>query len=598
MFDLPEGAILVSGSSVEEAARAFAAGKVAVDAWDLRVAKTRLSDAVELDPEFTQARYWLAQVEAWAGDSAYVWLPHARYAAAKADVIGNERDAVLARALLALAEEEYGRACELYGSVAAADSLNFAAWFGLAQCHQLNRNVAPDTASPSRWSFESGFETAADAYRRALELVPSFNFVFEPYARLDRLLFTAPNQVRTGRAVAPDTGLFAAWPSLVDDTLAFVPFRIAAVFRGDSGTFPSTHREALLRNQRTLVEILRPWARAFPDSSGPYVHLAEALEATGDLEGEGQPDRSALGAAQRARQLIRDADDRLRAATTEVRLLVKVGRFEAARELAEVHLRAREDVSPSEASDLAGLAALLGHPNRAADLLVIAGPSAFGPLSNAPAPVQDLRARLYAYAATGAPVDSIGSLALRMDSLLLIHVVPRDAEGLRCLALAEPLSFAYPEVGWTTNDSACLARSYLLQAQLAASNGDGNLVRTYLAQVDTIRHDLLPGEVSIGSVYQEAWLLLQVGDTLAATQRLDASLGALRAMSPNLVPEVRQAAGLVRAMALRADIAAALSDTATARRWAAPVVTLWGDATPELQPLVERMHDLSRAGTN
>src|SRR5207247_2567613 len=50
-----------------------------------------------------------------------------------------------------------------------------------------------------------------------------------------------------------------------------------------------------------------------------------------------------------------------------------------------------------------------------------------------------------------------------------------------------------------------------------------------------------------------------------------------------------------RAMALRAELAAAAGDQRTARWWAQRVTTLWRDADVPLQPLVRRMRLLAGA---
>src|SRR5439155_1746136 len=55
-----------------------------------------------------------------------------------------------------------------------------------------------------------------------------------------------------------------------------------------------------------------------------------------------------------------------------------------------------------------------------------------------------------------------------------------------------------------------------------------------------------------------------------------------------------RAGSLVRAMALRADLAERVGDHAVAARWAAAVAAFWSDADPFLQPLVRRMR--RRAG--
>jgi hypothetical protein len=80
-----------------------------------------------------------------------------------------------------------------------------------------------------------------------------------------------------------------------------------------------------------------------------------------------------------------------------------------------------------------------------------------------------------------------------------------------------------------------------------------------------------------------------VGDAAAAARELDASLTALPALGPYLLDYVQDAAFLVRAMALRSDLAAKAGDERTARRWAAAVAELWAGADPALQGEVARM---------
>jgi len=62
---------------------------------------------------------------------------------------------------------------------------------------------------------------------------------------------------------------------------------------------------------------------------------------------------------------------------------------------------------------------------------------------------------------------------------------------------------------------------------------------------------------------------------------------------------VDQAAALVRAMVLRADLARLAGDSVTARRWAAPVVELWEKTDdPELLATWERMRILAGRRTH
>ena len=69
----------------------------------------------------------------------------------------------------------------------------------------------------------------------------------------------------------------------------------------------------------------------------------------------------------------------------------------------------------------------------------------------------------------------------------------------------------------------------------------------------------------------------------------------METLGPYLLRELPQAAGLVRTMALRADLAAAMGDGRTAAVWANGVLDLWHEPeTSELQSLIERMRSYTR----
>ena len=106
-----------------------------------------------------------------------------------------------------------------------------------------------------------------------------------------------------------------------------------------------------------------------------------------------------------------------------------------------------------------------------------------------------------------------------------------------------------------------------------------------------------PGELSIYLTYQEAWLLLQVGDTASAVRQLDATLTALPTLNPELLLDhVQDAPFLVRAMALRSDLAANAGDQRTAERWGTAVAELWSGADEPLAGVVARMKGRATSG--
>jgi hypothetical protein len=282
----------------------------------------------------------------------------------------------------------------------------------------------------------------------------------------------------------------------------------------------------------------------------------------------------------------------------EARLLVKLQRYDEARALAADALGWWSSPAPEQAEGLMGLAALVGRAHMAADLAETAAPllrTVPGePIGGLPLPVLRPRQRLLAYASVGAPVDSIRELAAHVERQLGIHVPADEAEPVRCRLIAQPLVEAFPAVGLTTDDESCWATSYLLEMQWAAARNDSVRLNELFDRLTAIRLDNLPGELSIEGAYQEAWAMLVSGDTARAAAHLDRSLSALETLGEHLVIQMPQAPGLVRAMALRAELAAALGDVETARQWAEPVVLLWRDAdVEELQAIVNTMRGLT-----
>jgi hypothetical protein len=145
-----------------------------------------------------------------------------------------------------------------------------------------------------------------------------------------------------------------------------------------------------------------------------------------------------------------------------------------------------------------------------------------------------------------------------------------------------------------TGDTSCREISYILKMQWSASAGDTAGVVETIRWLDDVRSDERPGDAAIDGVYQEAWVALQVGDTAWATSHLDLALAALETSGLNLLRQPEQAAGLVRAMALRVELAVVAGDERTARRWAEPVVALWGETREaELQEVVVRMREVT-----
>jgi hypothetical protein len=269
--------------------------------------------------------------------------------------------------------------------------------------------------------------------------------------------------------------------------------------------------------------------------------------------------------------------------------------FAAARRLADSLLTAVRPTSPERAANLAALAALTGRVSRAVELLARAEPSfedSSGVRVSVPGPVAEAALAYIAYAALGAPAESLDATARRARRMAGEYVEPARRSTVELALFGESAVLAFPALPAPLRP--VLRGGHPLVPALAAfRRGDLGTARASLAELHGRRRFLLPGSVAADATFVEAWLMVQLGDSGAAADFLDRTLAALPTQRTALLDETPQAAGLVRAMALRAELATASGDGALASRWASAVATLWSDAEPPLQAIVTRMRTLA-----
>ena len=576
---------------------AFQDGYSALQRWDLDSAKAKLKQAIAMDPTYGIAQLWLAQVLAWAGDKPESWKQYAAGALASIDSLAP-RDRDLGEGLLALAENRFPQACERFRALIARDSLDFAAWFGLGDCQAKDQLVLRDSIG-SGWHFRGSYHAAVNAYRRALELVPSVHLAFrgEAFQRLPELLYTEPTQIRQGFALTPDTVRFGAFPTIRRDTLEFVPRPLTEVVAAEPGAIPPTVTAAVSHNRELMREIATTWVRAFPNRADAHETLALVLETLGELSAGRSKDFSAVSEIRRARATATESSQALRLANIETRFLVKSEQMAAARALADSVLPANPKPTVDDARQLRGLAALTGHLHLAAQLQRRTAAD-FTFLTpeweevNVPLQLTDAALGLFAYSSFGAPVDSLVALEQRVERLIPSYVEPAKRASTRQALLDGPAVLAFPELGVRPMHRAKAGGNYLLEMQWELSRGDTTGLRQDFKKLERVQHSIRPGDVAFDGTYHEAWLLLALGDTAEATHLLDLSLEALPTIRTDLIDQLPQVATFVRGMAMRAELAAQMRDSTTAKRWARNVLLLWSAADPELQSTVTSMQQV------
>lgn len=572
--------------------QSFASGLGAVDRWDLPFADSALERAAAYDSAFARARLWLAQVRLWRHRPRETWnFLVNRAATARASLA--PRDQLALDALVAQGNGDDVRACARWARLAVEEATDFSAWYGAAMCQLQDDAVVRDPRSSSGWSFRSSDQRAITMLRRAFEIFPVVHREFRTswFAELDGLLLTTPTQLRIGFAQPPDTGMFMAYPSWSarGDSLAFVPYRARAVELGAPETLDATHHEAVRRQREIFLRTATTWRAAFPHSADALLAVAIALDKRGD--------RSALDSLQLARTLAVDDDERLRAGAATVWMLVKYGlpddlaALGAARALADSLLAARGAAPSVSVSALASVAMLSGKVALAIELARASSSPSADP--TIPGTVQQGAVALQLSAAAGASGDSLRLLELEVERGIARSVSTAMQDGARQRLLGRAATLAFP--GYRSPLIATLADAGepLAQAQQAVARSDTVAARRALARLVESRHPLLPEEVKLETLLPEALLLMSLGDAAGGVARLQATLDAQRFAELEIVRDPIGAGVLVRALAARAELAAAVGDPSSARRWGRAFLTLWGDGDAIVRPQVARVSQLT-----
>jgi hypothetical protein len=571
------------------ARRPYVDGQLALEKWDIPAAQKHFALASAADPEAPSIRLWLAESFALARqlDREDFRIAAMRLGAVKTRLQG--RDSLLADALVSIGMGKPAAACDAYAAQLQRDSLDVLAWYGMGDCQQFDSTVVRDPASPSGWRFTTSYHSAARSYMRAVTLQPNAHAAF-PYATLTTLLPSDVQYVRIGYAPGQTRQMFAAYPSLAGDTIGFVPYLLAAFSASNPRTISPTQPDALKRNRDVLYAFARQWTAAAPQSADAWEALVLAHEGRGELRDD---DEGVGGALRRARGLATSPLQQARLAAAQVRMHVKRGDFAQARALADSMVSAQP---PTPATDVArqvsGLAALTGHPARNAELMTAALSARMAVFGLQPALTESAN-RYFARAASGICDASVADARIAFNRALESYSTPSGRERLRSIAIGRAAALAFPCL---LGDAlaALPAVSPLDRAQRAFVARDNRRVRVILDSLTLVRSVYRPGDIALDHTVQEAWLRASAGDSAGAIRQLDLVLDALPTLSALILRDDAQAAAVGRAMVLRADLAAARRDTASARRWSAAALDIWGGADASFTPTLTRMRALAR----
>jgi hypothetical protein len=358
----------------------------------------------------------------------------------------------------------------------------------------------------------------------------------------------------------------------------------------------------LEENALRLRRVFEAWTQAAPRSAQAFRYYSEVLESLGNISESATDGSTGLAAIRRARALEPDSLRKLGPILIEVRQLVKNGDFTGARTLADSTLASWQSPPVEYVDFLVPLAALTGRRALLARFLrqLSASPKYApvrtdgAPIALPPALVRE-RSEALASAALGVCDQQMQGFEDRMIRLIEANFPDSATRAAVAPALlVRPLSLAVPCTGAARLAPFAMASGdRLVRMQAALARKDITGLR---AQFDTIavqRRFSRSGDVAIDYTYAEAWLLVSIGDTTAALRRVELALDALPTIGPGLIRDFAQTAGLVRAMTLCAQLAAAQRDVRSARRWADAVRILWSNADVPLRPTLEEMARLA-----
>jgi tRNA A-37 threonylcarbamoyl transferase component Bud32 len=569
--------------------RAYQVGRRAFGSWKVQEAIDAFERSAAADPDYAAPRVWLAQLLLWRATPATRWGPHASVAIRNRATLEG-RDASVVDALQAMQRGDYLAACGVYARMRSSDSLDAAAWLGMAHCQGMDKGVVRSQRSPTGWAFRGSMAAAQKAYARALQITPATFGAF-PFETVGQLFIVEMSRGRPG--VGPDSTVYFGFPDIVGDTLASTALPLAQLGRAPFEKFAPNYDRALVRNRTTLLELLAALTHRLPDNPDVFESLAGVLELRDEITGTPNGGHSALSALERAKLLATDSTQRVRLGAADVRLHLKLGDFSRTYALADSVLAAMPRATGDPAAYLAGIAALLGREHAAVAYQRASGNSVSGAASPSIPALEDVSTALFMRAALGVCDDSLRALERQTRALLESYVSPAQRSMVSDQVLQRPLSLAIGCFGPKATLAISAPAMPVTHVEQALGRGDVRRARFLLDSIKGSRRVLRPGEFALDYMVAEVWLHAWMGDTAAAVKQLDLTLTALPTLGPYVLYEPGMAAAVGRSMVLRAELAASQRDAGTAALWAGRVLTLWAHADPSVAPTIARMRALA-----
>jgi serine/threonine protein kinase len=532
----------------------------------------------------TQRKLWLAQALFMSGDDSTAEWRSAAMGALDGVASLPAADTLLAMGLGHLASGRYDVACPAL-RVLRQQSPDPVNTFDLAECLARDASVILDSTSASGWRYRSRPAEALELYGDLLRQLPlGHEGRLTALQHIPAQLTTEWGQYRKGAAFDDSSRQFGAFPTVVRGAngteVAYEPHPLSDFRTGQPWMNPPTLDQAIELNRTALRRVGASLVQENPAAAVSHETFSRALELGGELYSTDTATPSALSEIIAARRLKPANELELGPRMAEVRILVKLGRYAAARVKADSAISRWSIAGAKPTGIIENLLALTGRVSR---LRKVVGSQAAnytermpGGRRFRPAPsLGEAALEFSVEAKLGGSRDTLAGMLARLERLLDSYAARKARDSVRIALLARSLVSAVPTLG-PAIVLGLPAVASIIPAQQAFARNDRRTTLTILDSLRQIRGNHPAAGTRLDQVYQEAWLRVAIADTTGAIAELDGALNGLPALGTLFLGTISESAAVSQAMRLRSSLAERRRDSAGAERWRGAAEALAG----------------------
>ncbi len=573
----PDAHLGATGTTSADAYREYVLGLAALHRFELAESRQHFLAALKYDSTFALAHYKLSIAMHWAGPGAAAEEREHAIAAARLGGSLPPRERALISSRVSSAGGDYERACGTLAQLVEHDSSDVEALYGLGDCrYHAGFLPALPTADSTRGRFRGDWNGAIAAFRRVLQIDPSYHPAFEHVLdMLTRAQVLVCIDQRPG--CGNDQRIYVTYVLRDADSLLLQPVR------GDFRVkMPWANRQdgshSLMKNLRAAQRIAQEWVDAGPGEPRAHSNLAMLDMQLGDF-----------AAADRELGFISARADRtVRASALEMRVKTGIMLHNVAAARSALDTLMRESAGDSSMTiEVASLAATFGRVRP-----LVAALESYG-VAHQWSPERRAYTRNRPYVLMGVILPGLAD-----DERRYGESMPRDTlcaagrPGCPTTALLSSLAFA-PRMPRTWHPfSSTVPTGVRYFGPWVIARGDTAYIRTAAHNIDSVATaKRLSGTNDFGLVVHAAELYLAVHDSINALRMTRIYVDSVTPERAELLNDDWDWPYLAvpRMMRLRADLAGALGYADEARTWYARALALWADSDPEFKPEVDRM---------